>query len=102
VTATQWELLLQRPSFRLSRHGLFVVAELLEPHRVLSTSARNGGQTDAVRYLLNHQSCEGSGHGERHASILSNGDEAYHDDVCHAAGVPPALAVTMGTAANMN
>ena len=102
MTATAWELLLQRPSFRLSRHGRFVVAELLEPHRVLSTSARNGGQTDSVRYLLNHQSCEGAGHGERHAAVMANGEAAYHDAVCHEAAIPPELAVTMGTAANMN
>ena len=32
-----------------------------EPHRVLSTSVRHGGQVDHLRHLLNHQSCEGHG-----------------------------------------
>src|SRR5438105_13880658 len=51
-----WELLLQHRSFELRRSGRFLVAALNEPHHVLSTSVRNGGQVDHVRYLLNHQS----------------------------------------------
>ena len=97
-----WETLLRRPSFHLRRRGRFVVADLLEPHRVLSTSTRNGGQSDGLRHLLNHQSCEGAGHGERHATIMANGYEAYHDSVCGEVGISPALTATMGTAANMN
>ena len=56
-----WELLLQQPSFDLRRSGRFLVADLKEPHQVLSTSVRHGGQVDHVRHLLNHQSCEGTG-----------------------------------------
>jgi hypothetical protein len=55
-----WETLLERREFQLRRRGRFVVAELLEPHYVLSTSVVNGGQTDHVRFLMNHQSCEGA------------------------------------------
>jgi hypothetical protein len=43
----------------ISRFGRFVVAELLVAHRVLSTSSVAGGQTESVRYLVNHQICEG-------------------------------------------
>ena len=41
-----WELLLQQPSFDLRRSGRFLVADLKEPHQVLSTSVRHGGQVD--------------------------------------------------------
>jgi adenosylcobinamide amidohydrolase len=97
-----WEILIERPEFVLRRRGRFVTAELLQAHRVISTSARNGGQRDHLQFLLNHQSCEGAGHDDRHAVIVSAGEEAYHDAVCGEAGVPPESTATMGTAASMH
>jgi adenosylcobinamide hydrolase len=97
-----WETLDQRPSFVLRRCGRFLVAGLVGPHRVLSTSARHGGQVDHVRLLLNHQSCEGKAHLERHRLIVEGGLAAYHDHVCGEAGLPPDETAVMGTAANMN
>jgi adenosylcobinamide amidohydrolase len=76
------------------------VAELLVPHRVLSTSARNGGQREGLRFLVNHQSCEGTDHRERHAVIMGNAE--YHDLACREIEIDPALAAMMQTAANMN
>jgi adenosylcobinamide amidohydrolase len=86
--------------FRLVRNGRFLVAELLVPHRVLSTSARNGGQREGLRFLVNHQSCEGTDHRERHAVIMGNAE--YHDSACGEIEIDPALAAMMQTAANMN
>ncbi len=97
-----WETLLDTAGFRLRRSGRFLVTELLTPHRVLSTSARNGGQSDGLRYLVNHQSCEGSAHHERHACMLELGQERYHEKVCAELGLPSETVATMGTAANMN
>lgn len=97
-----WEQLLAQPTFRLRRAGRFVVADLLVPHHVLSTSVRNGGFADRVRWLINHQSCEGTAHHERHNAIHAAGQEGYHDRVCDDAGVPRDETATMGTAANMN
>jgi adenosylcobinamide amidohydrolase len=97
-----WHTLASESTFALRRSGRFLVAELLAPHRVLSTSSRNGGQVEGVRYLLNHQSCEGAGHVDRHAVIVDGGLEAYHDRVCAEAGMPAAETAVMGTAANMN
>jgi adenosylcobinamide hydrolase len=96
-----WEELLSRADVSLRRSGRFLVAELRGPHRVLSTSVRNGGQVDYVRFLLNHQSCEGAGHLDRH-SVMTAGLEAYHDTACQEAGVPAAETALLGTAANMN
>jgi adenosylcobinamide amidohydrolase len=97
-----WELLLQQPAFDLRRSGRFLVAALNQPHQVLSTSVRNGGQVDHLGYLVNHQSCEGAAHVERHRVMTEDGLDAYHDRVCAEVGVPPESAAVMGTAANMN
>ena len=96
-----WEVLLSRPDAVVRRAGRFVVAELTGPHRVLSTSVRNGGETTGVRFLLNHQSCEGAAHLNRHRLMTAN-LEAYHDDVCAEVNLPPAETALMGTAANMS
>lgn len=96
------EILREGAGYRIHRRGRFLVAELLEPHVVLSTSVRNGGWSHDVRFLLNHQSCEAQAHGERHAVIHGAGGlEAYHDQACGEAGLDPALVALMGTAANM-
>jgi adenosylcobinamide amidohydrolase len=97
-----WETLLEGPAFSLRRSGRFLVMALLTPHRVLSTSACNGGQSDSIRYLVNHQSCEGSAHHERHACMMKLGLEEYHRAVCRELDLDPECVATMGTAANMN
>jgi adenosylcobinamide amidohydrolase len=88
--------------FRLLRAGRFLIAELLAPHRVLSTSGQQGGESESLRYIVNHQSCEGAGHREREAYITRMGLEGYHDAVCREIGIDAQLAASMGTAANMN
>jgi adenosylcobinamide amidohydrolase len=97
-----WEQLLQQPSFTLRRSGRFLVADLSAPHAVLSTSARNGGQATGLRHLVNHQSCEGAAHRDRHRVVTEDGAEAYHDRVCDELELPADATAVMGTAANMN
>jgi adenosylcobinamide amidohydrolase len=97
-----WEALHTTSHATARRHGRFLVVDLHGPHAVLSTSVRNGGQTEHVRHLVNHQSCEGSGHAERARVITENGQEAYHDLVCAEMGVAPEQSAVMGTAANMH
>jgi adenosylcobinamide amidohydrolase len=97
-----WEVLLQRPDLVLRRRGRFLVAELTAPSTVISTSVENGGQCRHVRYLVNHQSCEGAGHAELHRLIAEIGHAEYHRRACQEAAVPPDEAVMMGTAANMH
>jgi adenosylcobinamide amidohydrolase len=88
--------------FRLLRRSRFLIAELLAPHRVLSTSCQQGGESESLRYIINHQSCEGAGHREREAYITGMGLEGYHSAVCREIGIDAQLAASMGTAANMN
>lgn len=97
-----WELLRKTPHYALRRCGRYLIAELIGEHSVLSTSVRNGGQICSVRYLGNHQSCEGTAHAYREAFIKEIGQEAYHDLVCSEMGLPPGQVALMGTAANMN
>jgi adenosylcobinamide amidohydrolase len=99
---TRWESLLECEWFCLRRAGRFLVVDLRQPHRVLSTSVRHGGQIDHLHHLLNHQSCEGTAHHDRHRRMVEAGLEAYHDLVCTEAGLPPDATAVMGTAANMN
>ena len=102
MTHTDWEVLLAWPSVTVRRRGRHLVADLLHPHHVLSTSARNGGWAEHVRHLVNHQSCEGSGHEARARLMHEQGQERYHDTVCREIGLPEDATATMGTAANMN
>jgi adenosylcobinamide amidohydrolase len=97
-----WETLLDNAQFCLRRSGRFLVTELLTPHHVLSTSACNGGQSGRIQYLVNHQSCEGSAHHERHVVMLESGQERYHHMVCEELDLDPQRVASMGTAANMN
>lgn len=97
-----WEIRLEQPAFTLRRSGRFLVAELTTAHDVLSTSARNGGFATPLRWLVNHQSCEASGHADRHQLVTDGGPLAYHDSVCAEIGIDPDAAAVMGTAANVN
>jgi adenosylcobinamide amidohydrolase len=97
-----WERLVDQPLFAARRCGRYLVVELIAPHVVLSTSVRNGGQLNNVRYLLNHQSCEGTAHHARHELITGAGLSRYHEVVCEEANVPHDATAVMGTAANMN
>lgn len=96
------EELLRTKEFRLTRQGRFLSAELLSAHSVLSTSARNGGQQIRIRFLVNHQSCEASGHAERGRYIKELGLDGYHDSACREIDLDPECVAMMGTAANMN
>jgi adenosylcobinamide amidohydrolase len=98
----EWEILLRQASFDLRRAGRFLVADLTQAHDVLSTSVRHGGHAAYLRHLVNHQSCEGSAHHERHRAMTENGLDAYHDLVCAEASLPADATAVMGTAANMN
>ena len=87
--------------FVARRFGRQLVVELLAAHRVLSTSARGGGQHDELRYLVNHQSCEARGDVARQELFHRLGLVGYHDYVCSEMGVDPEYVAVMGTAANM-
>lgn len=100
VPPTQ-DFVARSPHYQARRKGRYIVVELVDPHQALSTSAYGGGQRDDLRYLVNHQSCEGSGHNERFELLMELGDEGYHRQVCSELELPPETVALMGTAANM-
>jgi adenosylcobinamide amidohydrolase len=102
IETTVWECLRDEPLFRLRRNGRFLVADLKGVHQVISTSVRLGGWSDRIEWLVNHQSCEGTAHLERHRAITEGGLESYHDRVCAEVALPADRTAVMGTAANMN
>jgi adenosylcobinamide amidohydrolase len=83
------------------RHGRYIVVELLTPHRVLTTSPWLGGLSETATHLVNHQSCEASGHLARCEEINKLGIDGYHDTVCSDLGLVSSTTAVMGTAANM-
>jgi adenosylcobinamide hydrolase len=99
---SNWESLRETVHFALRRSGRYLVAELIGPHLVLSTSVRNGGFSRSVNFLGNHQSCEGTAHLERQTLLHDIGQERYHDLVCADLDLSPDKIALMGTAANMN
>ena len=96
------ETLAAESGYSVRRRGRFLIVELRQPHRVLSTSAHGGGQRDDLRYLVNHQSCEGRGHQARFLRLKELGETGYHRATCSELGLDPETAALMGTAANMN
>jgi adenosylcobinamide amidohydrolase len=96
-----WEVLAEQPHLRIKRQGRFLLAEMDVPARVISTSVEHGGQAEGIRYLLNHQSCEGTGHELLHKVLGEIGHTEYHRRMCTEAAVPADATALMGTAANM-
>ena len=97
-----WEVLASLPKATVRRRGRFIVTDLLADHRVISTSQINGGQTDGLRHLVNHQCCEGKDHNDRFHVIVAKGEDFYHETVCAEIELPPGRTAMMATAANMN
>src|SRR5215475_7951039 len=75
ISVLKWESLRSAAHYCVRRSGRYRIAELVGEHAVLSTSIRNGGQSRALRYLSNHQSCEGAMHTQRHDYIKQLGQE---------------------------
>ncbi len=96
------ELLFKGDGLTIERAGRYVLASLHSPHLVLSTCSVNGGLRSGLRFLLNHQSCEGKDHNERHDLMKASGLDGYHHQVCAELGLPAGELAMMGTAANMN
>ena len=101
--AMKWEVLLDRPAFVVRRTRTFSGrrAHRSRP-RDEHVESRTAARCDHVRYLLNHQSCEGAGtrtasshHGDRPRRVSPRASVARRR-------LPPEQTVMMGTAANMN
>ena len=95
------ETLWARERFTARRFGRYFLVELNSPHRVVSTSAHRGGEQEGIRFIANHQSCEGRGDTESQQRIARLGLARYHIEVCTELGIDPDQTALMGTAASM-
>ena len=94
-------LLEETDHYALHRQGRYLVVGFARPHRVLGTCRVNGGMSETLTHLANHQSCEGVAHLARYETVLGLGAQDYHARTCAEAGLPPETTALMGTAANM-
>ena len=85
----------------IHREEKIVYVRFLSPHRVISTDRLDGGLSDQIQCLYNHQSCEPTGHDHQHDLAIHNPVE-YRRIVCEPHGLPPEQCASLGTAANMN
>ena len=87
-------------SVEIHREDKVIYAKFLNPHLVLSTCRLNPGIRRDLKYVLNHQACEPTGHDRARKSIKD--PKGYAEDVCRPLGIEPDKCAMMSTAANMN
>ena len=93
--------LLENSQIIAQRPGRFFVITLKTPHQILSTSVVNGGQTDSIDYLVNHQSMEARGDQLRFMQQITMNRHQYHQNIAEQLRLPADQIALMGTAANM-
>jgi adenosylcobinamide amidohydrolase len=88
----------------IHRKEKIIYVKFLSPHRVISTSRLNGGLSDELEYLFNHQSCEPAGHSHSEGlhKLVMDEPEEYRRLICEKHNLPPEKCAFLGTAANMN
>ncbi|UTW48831.1 adenosylcobinamide amidohydrolase [Bacterioplanoides sp. SCSIO 12839] len=99
--ATNWTSLQDSDQFNAYRYGRFFLVELKQPHRVISTSAYNGGEKTDLKYLINHQSMEARADMRWVNRVLSNSKQQYQQLIADELALNPNELALMGTAANM-
>ena len=91
----------ERDFYGVRRVGRNLVVELKEENELISTSSVGGGQRGDVKYVVNHQICEGKDHREQELEYSKLGKEKYHQKVSEELGVEGGKMVLLSTAANM-
>ena len=95
-------VLAETPYFIAHRNGRHFVVSLREKHQVLSTSEWNGGMSNTINYLVNHQSMESNADHQQADKVLSQSPQEYHTSVAKQLDLPAASMALLSTAANMN
>ncbi|WP_051303270.1 adenosylcobinamide amidohydrolase [Psychromonas aquimarina] len=94
--------LLQTELFTIKQQGRFIGINLLHRHRVLSSCPINGGLSDDLTYLVNHQSCDPVPESAHSSYLNSLSASQYHQLQCRGLGIPEHKTVLLNTAVNMN
>lgn len=79
----------------------FLLFSFKTPVCLISTSMIGGGQREDVRYVVNHQICEGSNHHEKEKEFITLGADRYHEKICSELHFPSKETVLLSTAASM-
>lgn len=98
---TNWTQLQSSEQFNAYRYGRFFLVQLRQPHRVISTSAYNGGEKTDLKYLVNHQSMEARADMRWVNRVLSHSKQQYQQLIADELALNPNELALMGTAANM-
>lgn len=101
LPATGWTELQSNQNFIALRKGRYLKVELNNPHRVISTSAYNGGEKTEIKYLVNHQSMEARGDMRWVNRVLQNSKPQYQQLIANELNINAEKMALMGTAANM-
>ncbi len=86
----------------IHRKEKIIYVNFLVQHRVISTCNVNGGLRDDLEGIINHQSCEPSGHYRKELKSITESPFNYLKLVCEKHGLSPDKRASLGTAANMN
>ncbi|MBD5779672.1 adenosylcobinamide amidohydrolase [Pelagicoccus sp. NFK12] len=90
-------------SVELHRKEKIIYAQLLKPHRVLSTCRLNGGLREDLEFIYNHQSCEPRAHlGHDLCEVAVKDPARYQRRIASKAGIEYGKSASLGTAANVN
>ena len=86
----------------IHRKEKIMYVNFLVPHRVISTCRVNGGLRDDLEGIVNHQSCEPSGHDRKTLRSTAENPFDYLKPVCEKHELSLEKRAFLGTAANMN
>ena len=86
----------------IHRNEKIIYVNFLVPHRVISTCRVNGGLRDDLEGIVNHQSCEPSGHDRKTLRSTAENPFDYLKPVCEKHELSLEKRAFLGTAANMN
>ncbi len=85
----------------IHRGNKFIAVKFVVPHRVISTCRVNGGITDSLEMVFNHQVCEPSDHFPPVQKLAIDEPSAYMEKICSIYKLSHNSA-SLSTAANMN
>ncbi len=86
----------------IHRGNKLLYAKFLTPHRTISTCKVNGGLSEDLRSLLNHQSCEPNRHYRKTLNLAISHPADYLEIICKDEDLSPERAACLSTATNMH
>ncbi len=99
---TEGYSLLKTAHQQLFQQGRFIGLQLLTKHRVLSSCSINGGLSDNLEFLVNHQSCDPIPSKQHSDYLNSLTAKQYHQQQCLQLAIPADTSVLLNTAVNIN